>query len=46
MHVEYHTVVYTITIDPSGRVSDVKIDEDTVRDSSVRACTEAKIKSW
>lgn len=37
---------YTITINPSGRVTDVKIEEDTVGDSSVRSCTEAKIKGW
>jgi hypothetical protein len=37
---------YTITINPSGRVTDVKIEEDTVGDASVRSCTEAKIKGW
>jgi hypothetical protein len=39
-------MTYTITINPSGRVTDVKIEEDTVGDSSVRSCTEAKIKGW
>jgi hypothetical protein len=39
-------MTYTITVNPSGRVTDVKIDEDTVGDSSVRSCTEAKIKGW
>jgi hypothetical protein len=39
-------MTYTITINPSGRVTDVQIDEDTVGDSSVRSCTEAKIKGW
>jgi outer membrane biosynthesis protein TonB len=39
-------MTYTITINPSGRVTDVKIEEDTVGDASVRSCTEAKIKGW
>jgi TonB family protein len=39
-------MTYTITINPSGRVTDVTIEEDTVGDSSVRSCTEAKIKGW
>jgi hypothetical protein len=39
-------MTYTITINPSGRVTDVSIEEDTVGDSSVRSCTEAKIKAW
>jgi hypothetical protein len=39
-------MTYTITVNPSGRVTDVKIEEDTVGDSSVRSCTEAKIKGW
>jgi hypothetical protein len=39
-------ITFTITINPSGRVTDVKFDEDTVGDSSVRSCTEAKIKGW
>lgn len=39
-------VTYTITINPSGRVTDVDIEEDTVGDASVRSCTEAKIKAW
>lgn len=37
---------YTITINPSGRVTNVTIEEDTVGDASVRSCTEAKIKGW
>lgn len=37
---------YTITINVQGRVTKVVIEEDTVGDSSVRACTEAKIKDW
>jgi hypothetical protein len=39
-------MTYTITINPSGRVTDVKIEEDTVGDASVRSCTEGKIKGW
>ncbi len=39
-------LTYTITLSPSGRVTEVKIDEDTVGDSSVRSCTEAKITGW
>jgi hypothetical protein len=37
---------YTITINVQGRVTKVEIEEDTVGDSTVRACTEAKIKDW
>jgi hypothetical protein len=37
---------YTITINVQGRVTKVVIEEDTVGDASVRACTEAKIKDW
>jgi hypothetical protein len=37
---------YTITINIQGRVTKVVIEEDTVGDSTVRACTEAKIKDW
>ncbi|PRP96349.1 AgmX/PglI C-terminal domain-containing protein [Enhygromyxa salina] len=39
-------MTYTITINPSGRVTDVDIEDDTVGDASVRSCTIAKIKSW
>ncbi|WP_146156201.1 AgmX/PglI C-terminal domain-containing protein [Enhygromyxa salina] len=39
-------MTYTITINPSGRVSDVDIEVDTVGDASVRSCTTAKIKGW
>lgn len=39
-------MTYTITINPSGRVTDVDIEDDTVGDASVRSCTTAKIKSW
>jgi hypothetical protein len=39
-------MTYTITINPSGRVTDVDIEEDTVGDASVRSCTTAKIKGW
>jgi hypothetical protein len=39
-------MTYTITVNPSGRVTDVRIEEDTVGDSSVRSCTETKIKAW
>lgn len=37
---------YTITINPSGRVTQVDIEQDTVGDSSVRTCTVGKIKGW
>jgi len=40
------TVSYTITINTSGRVTDVKIEADTVGDASVKSCTIAKIKAW
>jgi outer membrane biosynthesis protein TonB len=39
-------MTYTITINPSGRVTEVDIEDDTVGDASVRSCTIAKIKSW
>lgn len=39
-------MTYTITINPSGRVTDVDIEDDTVGDASVRSCTIAKIKGW
>lgn len=37
---------YTITINPSGRVTKVEVEVDSVGDSSVRSCTIAKIKGW
>lgn len=37
---------YTITINPQGRVTEVVVEEDTVRDASVKSCTIAKIKGW
>ena len=39
-------MTYTITINTSGRVSDVDIEVDTVGDASVRSCCVAKIKGW
>ena len=39
-------MTYTITINTSGRVTDVDIEVDTVGDASVRSCTTAKIKAW
>lgn len=40
------TMSYTITINTSGRVTDVKIESDSVGDGSVKSCTIAKIKGW
>jgi len=39
-------ITYTVGIDPLGRVLGVAIDEDTVGDAKVAACTKAKIKGW
>ena len=39
-------IAYTITISVMGTVTDVRIDDDTLQDSGVQACTVAKIKGW
>jgi hypothetical protein len=39
-------MIFTITINPAGRVTEVVIEEDTVADASVRSCTEVKIMGW
>lgn len=37
---------YSITVSVRGRVTEVRIEGDTLKDPSVRACTIAKIKGW
>ncbi len=39
-------MTYTIAISTMGNVTSVAIEEDTVGDGSVKACTQAKIKGW
>lgn len=39
-------MTYTISISTMGNVTSVVIEEDTVGDASVKACTQAKIKGW
>lgn len=39
-------ISYTITISVMGTVTEVRINEDTLQDDSVRTCTVAKIKGW
>jgi hypothetical protein len=39
-------MTYTINISTMGNVTSVSVDEDTVGDATVRACTQAKIKGW
>jgi hypothetical protein len=39
-------MTYTIQIGTMGNVTSVGVDEDTVGESAVRSCTQAKIKGW
>lgn len=39
-------MTYTITVEPSGRVSAVLIDRDEVGSEAVRECATAQIEAW
>lgn len=39
-------IVYTLSIGTSGAVTDVYIEDDSLGDDSVTACTKAKIMGW
>ncbi|MCH9688050.1 MAG: AgmX/PglI C-terminal domain-containing protein [Deltaproteobacteria bacterium] len=39
-------MTYTIAISTMGNVTSVAIEEDTVGEGSVKACTQAKIRGW